>query len=198
MTRIDVCIPSIPPRAALATRALASVEAQTRTADRVIVNVDTEHVGAAASRNAALALATAEWVAFLDDDDWFLPQHLERLLACAEETGADMVYPWFESNGTDPLFIDNEPAAFRPFDEQARQWLISRGNFIPITVLARREMLLDVGGFQHPPNADDWNPCEDWGAWRALAMADANIVHLPERTWFWFRWYGHTSGRPWV
>lgn len=197
MSSVDVCIPSIPPRQRMATRAIASVGEQTLKPARVIVNVDTHKMGAAFSRNAALEKASAEWVAFLDDDDWLFPEHLEHLMKCAEETGADMVYPWFESNGPDPLFIDNEAAGMRPFDDKAREWLINTGNFIPVTALVKRELLLEVGGFQIPPNGDEWNPCEDWGAWRAVAMAGANIVHLPERSWMWFRWYGHTAGRPW-
>lgn len=195
---VTVCIPTIPPREAFLARALASVEAQTLTPAAVSVYPDLEGLGAAGARNAAMAAADTEWVAFLDDDDWLLPKHLDVLLSAAEETGADLVYPWFESNGTDPLYIANQRAAFRPFDELSRYWLIHHGNFIPVTTLVRREVLLDVGGFAPPPGASASIPCEDWGAWRALALAGAKFYHVPERTWHWQHWHGHTGGRPWT
>lgn len=199
--RVDVCIPSIPSRWTLLQRAAASVVEQTRQASELHIVLDVEHAGAAATRTAALAESSADYVAFLDDDDWFLPQHLERLMETAEETDADVVYPWFETNGYDPLYVAGVRAEGRPFDDLSRKWLITMGNFIPITALVRREALMDVGGFQnHSSHNESLNhpTCEDWEAWRRLALNGAKFVHLPERTWFWNHWGGNTGGRPWT
>ena len=43
------------------------------------------------ARNTGLEYATGEWVGFIDSDDWIAPQMYEKLLAKAEETGADVV-----------------------------------------------------------------------------------------------------------
>jgi glycosyltransferase involved in cell wall biosynthesis len=47
--------------------------------------------GAAAARNTAIARARGRWLAVLDADDAFLPERIERLVALAEESGADLL-----------------------------------------------------------------------------------------------------------
>ncbi len=47
--------------------------------------------GAAAARNAGLALCRGRWVALLDADDGFAPERLAALLARTQATNADMV-----------------------------------------------------------------------------------------------------------
>lgn len=166
--------------------ALASVNAQSRPVDAIHVAVDSSHDGAAATRTRALEGVTAEWTAFLDSDDRWYPHHVEALLEAAQDTNADVVYPWFDLPfGTDP-FPQYEG---REFDAET---IRSRQNYIPITVLARTSLLHHVGGFSH--RGDPGNPCEDWGMWLKCLNEGAKFVHLNQRTWEW-RWHGgNTSG----
>jgi glycosyltransferase involved in cell wall biosynthesis len=53
---------------------------------RVVIHVPERHLGNAGARNAGVALARAHWVAFLDDDDAWLPPKLERQLPVAQAT----------------------------------------------------------------------------------------------------------------
>ena len=48
--------------------------------------------GAAGSRNLALDMCQGQYVAFLDADDLWYPQKLEKQLEKARETGADIIY----------------------------------------------------------------------------------------------------------
>ena len=50
---------------------------------RLVVHVPDRHLGNADARNAGVALARAPWIAFLDDDDDWFPQKLERQLPLA-------------------------------------------------------------------------------------------------------------------
>lgn len=43
------------------------------------------------AKNLGLREAKGDWIGFIDSDDWVVPDYYERLLARAEETGADMV-----------------------------------------------------------------------------------------------------------
>lgn len=182
---MTVVVPSIPPRGAMLKRALGSVLDQTRSADAISVAVDLTHAGSAATRNRALWAADTEWVAFLDDDDQFKPNHLERLLATADETGADVVYPWPEMAGSG----DPRPDRWgKPFDADE----LRRGSYIPVTSLVRTELAKKCGGFQIPAGS----VYDDWGFYLALLEVGSRFVHLPERTWIWNVHGQNTSGQP--
>lgn len=50
-----------------------------------------ENTGPSGARNAGIKLATAPWIAILDGDDAFLPEHLLRCLTRAQAIDADIV-----------------------------------------------------------------------------------------------------------
>lgn len=193
---VTVCIPSIPPRQVQLQRALRSVYDQTVVPAAINIHVDEERRGAAVNRDASVGETSTEWLAFLDDDDELLPQHLELLLREARRTDADLVYPWFTvAGGTDPFpTLEGQP------------WDDSEPHQVPITFLVRRDAYEEVGGF-----AGDWDTtlAEDPGTDEAgnragedyhfilkLVRAGRRIVHLNERTWIWNHWHGNTSGLP--
>lgn len=194
--RVTAVIPAIPPRVGRELhRALDSVMMQETPVDAISVAVDRDRQGSAVTRSRALASVQTGWSAFLDDDDEWYPDHVRELLRAACETGADMVYPWFNvPNGFDPF----PWAEGQPFDP-AR---LEHENTIPITCLIRTDILKAVGGFVPKDPAAEQDPagvpslCDDWGTWIRLRDAGAKIVHLNRRTWQWNWWSGNTSGRP--
>lgn len=200
---VTVCIPTFPRRVDLLLEAVDSVKAQTYPSVKQVVATDTTGVGAAINRNRALQEATTEWVAFLDDDDVLYPDHIARCMETAEQHQSDLVYPWFDLfEGVDPLSVKIGNHYVTPyrreFGPEHVTHLRTIGNFIPVTVLVRRELLMDVGGFPQP-NTPEWpnTTNEDWGCWLRLLDAGARFDHAPHRTWRW-RWHrGNTSGRPW-
>lgn len=192
MTTIGVAIPTIAPRTVLLRRALTSVLIQSRPPDAISVARDADHDGAATTRNRAWRALDTDWVAFLDDDDEFMQDHLQTLENAAQETGADLVYPWFEmAGGTDPLSWEGHE-----FDEEMRHYILNDGNGIPVTVLVRRDALVDVGGFPQPASDEWWHTeCEDWGLWQRLLKAGCRFHHVPRRTWVWHHHAANLSGR---
>ncbi|WP_329336093.1 glycosyltransferase family 2 protein [Streptomyces sp. NBC_01352] len=161
-------------------RAAASVRKQTVPVHHILAE-DIHHLGAAITRAHGLALVDTEWTAFLDSDDELDPDHIEQLLVCAKETGADYVYPWFRVvGGTDPF-----PMFYgKPFDPAAP-------NSTTITILVRTELAQQVG-FARDPNVQVSG--EDFQFTLGCITAGAKIVHLPRISWTWFHHNGNTSG----
>jgi len=169
-------------------RAMISVAAQSHAVDQVSVATDQDHRGAAATRDIALSGITTEWSAFLDSDDEWYPHHVEALLDTAKTTGADVIYPWFDvPKGFDP-FPQYEG---QPFNEEV---IRTTQNYVPITVLAKTELVHQVGGFAANVRGSGTNPCDDWGMWLACLDAGAKFVHHNGRTWRWNWHKGNTSG----
>lgn len=56
---------------------------------KVFTYPDNKRQGGA--KNVGLEHARGEWTGFIDSDDWVTPDFYEKLLCCAEKTGADMV-----------------------------------------------------------------------------------------------------------
>lgn len=185
---ITVVIPVHPPRIDDGTlnRALDSVAVQTYQPADVIVRVDQERQGAAATRNAALELVQTEWVAFLDSDDELYPNHLRALARFAYISRLDVAYPGYDCTGEDKVNCFG-----LPFNRQ----FLEQTNFIPVTVLARTAAIRQAGGFQpHPDEHGD--PCEDWGLWLAMVRNGARFGHLKAKTWLWYNDTETTRGRP--
>ena len=163
-------------------RAAASVRTQTVPVRHVLAE-DIHHKGAAITRAHGLALVETEWTAFLDSDDEMDPDHIEQLLACAANTSADYVDPWFRVvGGTDPF-----PMFYgRPFDPTCP-------NSTTITILVRTELAKQVG-FVADPTVQVAG--EDFLFTKGCIAVGAKIVHLPRISWTWHHGSHNSSGLP--
>lgn len=190
---VTVVTPTVPARAADdLLRAIRSVEDQVLPPQLRDLNIVTDAMGdgPAIMRNYGVEKARTEWVAFLDDDDYLLPNHLSVVLAAAYDNEADVVWPWFAvEGGTDPF----------P-QHRGRQWNPDDPHLFPITALVRRELFLDVGGFTNEGEVPDPNDPdrtvsgEDFRLWLALSAAGARFHHVDQVTWVWRHHGKNTSG----
>jgi len=174
--------------------ALASLLAQTRAPDEIIVSDDGSsdalaaalepfgdrvtvvrgpNRGPAAARNRALAVATGEYIASLDADDEYLPDRLASL-----ETAA-LARPDLDILATDVLFETdgreagrfNEQTAF-PADRQ-RSAVLDRC-FVAVPAI-RRTRLLAIGGYD-----ESLRTSEDWDILIRLVLAGAAVGLVDE------------------
>ena len=193
---ISTIIAHIPTRADLLAEALASVAAQTYPDREVIVVTDRDRHGAWWTKNEGVRQSHGDWITFLDDDDYLLPDHHSHLLACAEETGADVIYGWYTIiNGQGQEIPDFQPQHFgAPFDEaECRQHSYLPGS----GPLIRGALLRELG---YPQEGDpEFGPgvyYDDWAMYLRLLNAGAWFVHLPEKLYVWRHNGLNTSGKP--
>jgi len=169
-------------RPALLADALASLRAQTfHDFEVVLVNdcgAPVEHLlgdsvfpltyvrlgrngGPAAARNAAHRLARGRYLVYLDDDDLFLPAHLQVLAEALQAHPGEVVY-------TDALFVTEriEDGRRHVLAEERRyphgrysHARLSVDNYIPVNTFAwPRALAVEVGGFDEQlPGLEDWD-----------------------------------------
>jgi len=200
---VTVVVPTITGREKLLKRALRSVERQRRQPDALLVEHDVDRVGVAHMRNRALSKVDTDAVAWLDDDDELLPNHLKALMSILERrVSVDLVYPVPRMiGGDDPTATSLHGRWVRPWgipfgDEQARH-LRRYGNFIPMTHVVKTDVVRKAGGFPIP-GTPEWprHNVEDWGYLIRLLDAGCRIHHLDITTWLWHVHDSHTGGEP--
>lgn len=194
---ITALIPTIPPRRlSLLPKAITSVLAQTYPISALTVVTDLRREGAALTRNRAVLSVRTPWIAWLDDDDEWYPQHVERLIACAAATHADYVYSYWDTTITPNYFGD--PAKLHPptehYGHYGREFDPANPTDTTSTILVRTELACLVP--YRPWNGTDTVSNEDHWFMIGCRDAGAKIVHLPEQTWRWGHHPGNTAGRP--
>jgi Glycosyltransferases involved in cell wall biogenesis len=180
--------------AATILRALQSVLAQTRAADEIIVVDDAssdataivaltcpgvklvrlaERRGAAAARNAGIATAKSTWIAFLDADDVWRPQKLEKQLGEIHD-GISLVFCASEEFDGDGRSL-GDTFRGRAVETGARAWKdLLRRNFVATpTVMVPRALLARLR-FD-----EDLAVGEDQDMWIRLAL-EGSLAYVPE------------------
>lgn len=193
---VTVVIPTIKPRKMFLQRAVNSVRAQDMAnygAPQIEISIDRDHDGAAFVRNRALLRAKTPYVAFLDDDDYLLPNHLAILLDAIRDENVDVVYPMCRVIGAHNEEIDLSSTLRhgKPFDADE----LMKCNYIPVTSLVKTE-LAQAATFGPPDNAGPGDEqYEDYGFYLRLLGLGADFHHVPEVTWVWHHHGRQTGGR---
>jgi len=134
--------------------------------------------GLAGARNAGIAAADGAFIALLDSDDIWRPDHL-ALLATAAASWPEAV-AWIGSGAC----IDAAGRALPQGPGHAassatwidRRQLLRANAIIPSAALLHRQRLVQCGGFATDPQV--LHGCEDWDLWLRLSL-DGPLIGLP-------------------
>lgn len=155
-----------------ATRAVRSLVDELRKGDDRVRYIGGLSAGTpAVPRNRGVESAAGTWVGFLDDDDLWMPQKLERQAPYLDGSYAAVAANARRTSGG--LYFDGlkEPCEIRG------RALLRENPLITSTVIANRRRVLEAGGFPAPRRLAG---VEDYCLWLALAEADQAFLILPE------------------
>lgn len=131
--------------------------------------------GPGAARNRGLEAATTEFVAFLDADDWYAPDKLERSIAHLRRLGAACLC-------TDAWVVNGDRVERRKNDRRVvpdvltLELLLRFNPVVCSSVVARREALIEAGAFDEDP---DLIATEDYDLWLRASVREP-IAYVPE------------------
>ena len=151
--------------------------------DRVRVTYLSANTGISGATNAALALATGEYVGFLDHDDELKPHALAAVaLLLATSPDLDVVY-------TDEDKRDGAGRLVEPFfkPDWSPDQLLSR-NYVNHLTVIRRRLVEEVGGLR-----SGYEGSQDYDLLLRVTEVTERVGHVPEPLYTWRRVAGSTA-----
>ena len=154
---------------------------------RILVKDLSENAGIAQNTNAALEMATGDFVALLDHDDLLAPNALYEVAKALEQNPKiDVIYTDEDKVNTE-LTEHFQPHLKPDFNLD----LLRSNNYICHFFLARRSIVEKVGGFR-----EEYNGAQDYD-FIFRCTDDASVIyHIPEILYHWRTHQASTADNP--
>ena len=135
-----------------------------------LIYIRQENRGPSGARNTAIRAARGKYIACLDSDDIYLPEHLARLVPLLEERALDLVY-------SDSDFVRNGMHVGRAFERQPQsppvtfeKLLSEECGVTTSAMVASRQAIMDAGLFD-----EHYRRCEDFDLWVRMSFRGAKM-----------------------
>jgi GT2 family glycosyltransferase len=135
-----------------------------------LIYIRQENRGPSGARNTAIRAARGKYIACLDSDDIYLPEHLAALVMLLEKRGLDLVY-------SDSDFVRDGMHVGRSFEWQPQnppvtfeKLLTEECAITTSAVVASRQAMIDAGLFD-----ERYRRCEDFDLWLRMSFRGAKM-----------------------
>jgi len=159
--------------------------------ERIVIKRLEKNLGIGGASNAALALATGEFVGLLDNDDVLTRDALLEVAQRIDTENPDLIY-------SDEDKLDERGVNVEPYfkSDYSPDYLLCNNYLCHFSVL-RRQLFLDIGGFQ--PGFDG---AQDFDLMLRAVERARRVAHIPKILYHWRKIPGSTaadaSGKPYT
>jgi glycosyltransferase involved in cell wall biosynthesis len=137
----------------------------------------------AKSRNLGIKESTAEWIAFLDSDDWWTEDKLEVCFTYLSNK-VDLIYHDLEIKSKKSRLFKRKKNKSRHLKKPVLIDLLVGGNAISnSSVIVRKSILEKIGGIDENKNLP---AAEDYNAWLRVAKITDQFLYLPYKLGYYF------------
>lgn len=103
-------------------------------------------------RNFAIMNTTHQYIAYLDDDNWYEPDHIESLYNCIQENNCEMAYTGTRLYNTDNQVIRERLHPYEP----------KSGQIDTSEIMHDRKLIYKYGGWRCVSKCNDWDLIKRW------------------------------------
>jgi glycosyltransferase involved in cell wall biosynthesis len=122
-------------------------------------------------RNAGIRYSNGDWIAFLDSDDLWEPQKLEKQLEAARTANSRAICANAFKGDSEDLFLSERKQRSLSIDD-----LLKENSIITSSVLVSRKLLEEIGGVVEKSNSVG---AEDYASWLRISTR-VDWLYLPE------------------
>ena len=163
------------------------IQAYTQADKRIIVKKLTKNKGIADNTNAAIAIASGEYIALLDHDDLLAPDALFEVVRCVNDNEkADVIY-----SDEDKITADSARRFEPHFKTDFNIELLRSNNYITHFFVVRTNLIRQVGGFRR-----EYDGAQDYDFIFRCTEAAKHICHIPEVLYHWRTHQASTADNP--
>jgi hypothetical protein len=149
------------------------------------------HRNVGATRSAAAAAATGDFILFMDDDNFAYPHEISTMIKIVQNTGADIVTTFFDAFEGDVLPADGERPLYRKiFLGAAANCGLTENVYGDANALIKRSLYFELGGFEDAPGIA-WH---DWTFFAKAVLKGANLQVAPVPL-LWYRVAANSMNR---